>query len=380
MYKVTERQVGIAMFITILSLKLIIYPALVARFAQNDSYLSVILSFIIDFIFVILTISIIKKNKHKNLKEILDEGLGKILSKICLFFLMVYFLCKSVFAVKECHDFFFVLLYDDLDWLYFFIPILALAWFVLRKVIKAFSRTIEICWIVILFGLITAVFMSLDMVSIDNLLPVLENGLTPILDATLRTNFCFGDYFILLLFAGKINFEGKSANKIYGYVGLAYLIVIAFHIIFMGVFGSSSVIQSLAVSDVSLQSQVPLTNGRLEWLNIMIWTVTLILQFLLVMLCSKLCFEYLIPIKKENLSIAIIEVLVILGAYVFYFSFAKAIRIILNPYFYYTSLVIQVVIPLVIWLASIRINKNKDGGQGKIKEGCYGKTFKSPTQ
>ena len=154
MYKVTDRQVGIAMFITILSLKLIIYPALVARFAQNDSYISVILSILIDFIFVVLTISIIKKHPDKNLKEMLDEGLGKILSKICLFLLLIYFLCKSVFAVKECHDFFFVLLYDDLDWLYFFIPILALAWFVMRKGLKAFSRTIEVCWILILFGLI----------------------------------------------------------------------------------------------------------------------------------------------------------------------------------------------------------------------------------
>lgn len=379
MYKVTERQVGIAMFVTILSLKFIIYPALVARFAQNDAYLSVILSFIIDFIFVVLTISIVRKNPNKTLKEILDEGLGKFLSKICLFLLLVYFLCKSIFAVKECHDFFFVLLYDDLDWLYFFIPILTLAWYVLRKGIKAFSRTIEVCWIVILFGLITAVFMSLNMVSIDNLLPFLENGIGPIFNATLRTNFCFGDYFILLLFAGKINFENKSAKKIYGYVGLAYLIVVAFHVIFMGVFGASSVIQSLAVSDVSLQSQVPLTNGRLEWLNIMIWTITLILQFLLVMLCSKLCLEYLIPIKKESISIAIIEGLVVLGAYVFYFSFAKAIRIILKPYFFYTSLFIQVVVPICIWIASCRINR-KNKGLCDRKENFYEKNFKNSLQ
>lgn len=377
MCKVTDRQVGIAMFITILSLKLIIYPALVARFAQNDSYISVILSILIDFIFVVLTISIIKKHPDKNLKEMLDEGLGKILSKICLFLLLIYFLCKSVFAVKECHDFFFVLLYDDLDWLYFFIPILALAWFVMRKGIKAFSRTIEVCWILILFGLITAVFMSLNMVSSDNLLPFLDNGLMPIFDATLRTNFCFGDYFILLLFAGKINFENKSVKKIYVYIGLAYFIVIAFHIIFMGVFGKSSVIQTLAVSDVSLQSQVPLTNGRLEWLNIMIWTITLILQFLLVMMCSKLCFEYLIPIKKENISIAIIEVIVIIGAYVLYFSFAKAIRIILTPYFYLTSLAIQVLVPIFIWIASKRVSRKGGKGGQTVKEKEYEKTCES---
>lgn len=378
MYKVTERQAGIAMFITILSLKLIIYPALVARFAQNDSYLSVILSILIDFSFVILTISIIKRHPHKSIKQILDEGVGKFVSKICLILLLVYFLSKSIFAVKECHDFFFVLLYDDLDWLYFFIPILALAWFVMKKGIKAFSRTIEICWIVILFGLITAVFMSLDIISVDNFLPVLENGVYPIFNATIRTNFCFGDYFILILFSGKINFETKSAKKIYGYVGLAYFIVIAFHIIFMGIFGDASVIQTLAVSDISLQSQVPLTNGRLEWLNIIIWTVTLILQFLMVMMCSKLCLEYIVPIKNENISIAIIELIVIVGAYVLYFSFAKGIRIILSPYFYFASLIIQVIVPIILWIASSIVKKKEDKQQNKnSKEGGYEKTLEN---
>ena len=142
----------------------------------------------------------------------------------------------------------------------------------------------------------------------------------------------------------------------------------------MGIFGKSSVIQTLAVSDISLQAQVPLTNGRLEWLNIIIWTVTLILQFLLVMMCSKLCLEYVLPIKNEHISIAIIEGIVIFGAYVLYFSFAKGIRIILSPYFYYSSLFIQVVVPIILWIASCRLNnKNSINQSGKLKEGGYEK-------
>lgn len=377
MYKVTERQAGIAMFVTILSLKLIIYPALVARYAQNDSYLSVVLSLLIDFLFVITTISALKRHPNKDIKTILDEGVGKIISKICIFLLFVYFIAKSVFSVKECHDFFFVLLYDDLDWLYFFIPIMTLAWFVMRKGLKAYSRTIEICWIIILFGLITAVFMSLDMVLIDNFLPFLENGVEPIFNATLRTNFCFGDYFILILFAGKIKYDYKKpTRKIYGYVALAYFIVIGFHVIFVGIFGDASVIQSLAVSDIPLQSQVPLTNGRLEWLNIIIWTVTLILQFLMVMMCSKLCLEYLIPIKKENVSIAIVELIVVVGAYLLYFSFAKGIRITVSPFFYYSSLVVQVVLPIILWISSVIVKKKGrklDNSEGGTNEKVLGK-------
>lgn len=359
MFKATERQVGIAMFVSILSLKLLIYPALVSRYANNNAYLSVIFSFLIEFVFVVLTISALKKNPDKSFKELMESVFGKIVSKIIFVLLFFYFLAKAVLTMKECHNFFFVLLYDKLDWYYFIIPILTLAWFVLNKGLKSFSRTIEILWLIIILGTITSIFMTITRVDIDNYLPFMQNGFVPIGKATIVTNFSFGDYLILLLYAGNIKYEQKPTRKIYKYIIIADIVVILFHIVFVGVFGDISVMQSLAVSDLPMQSQVPLDDGRLEWVNIIIWTVTLIVQVLLMLLCAKNMLKNIFSVKGEFVYNVIITAIVVGCMYGLYFSLAHGVKIVISPYFYITSVVVQTLPVVMLYMASC-ITKSKN--------------------
>lgn len=359
MVKATERQVGIAMFVSILSLKLLIYPALVARYAQNDAYLSVILSFMIEFVFVVFTLSALKKNPDKTFKEIMEKTYGKLASKIVFLTLFAYFLSKCLLSMKECHNFFFVLLYDQLDWYYFIIPILTIGWFVLNRGLKSFSRTIEMCFVVIIIGTITSIFVSIGRVDFDNFLPFLQNGFLPVGRATIITNFSYGDYLILLLYAGNIKYEDKPTKKIYKYIFIANAVVILFHLVFVGVFGNVGVMQPLAVSDVPMQSQVPLDDGRLEWVNIIIWTVTLIVQILLMMLCAKNMLKNIFTVKNEFCYNAIIIGLLIAGMYGLYFSLAKGVEIVVAPYFYITSVVVQTLPIVLLYIASF-VCKSKD--------------------
>lgn len=372
MTKSTERQVGIAMFVSILSLKLLIYPALVARYAQNNAYLSVMLSFVIEFIFVLMTISGLKKNPDKTFKEIMENTYGKVVSKVVFVTLFAYFLSKCLLTMKECHNFFFVLLYDKLDWYYFIIPILVLGWFVLNRGLKSFSRTIEMCFVIIIIGTITSIFVSISRVDVDNFLPFLQDGFLPVGKATIVTNFSYGDYLILLLFAGNIKYEDKPAKKIYKYIFIANAVVILFHIVFVGVFGNVGVMQPLAVSDIPMQSQVPLDDGRLEWVNIIIWTVTLIVQILLMMLCSKNMLKNIFTVKNEFCYNVIIMALLIAGMYGLYFSLAKGVEIVISPYFYITSVIVQT-LPIVLLLIASSVCKSKNSlyanrQKGKVKK------------
>lgn len=359
MVKATERQVGIAMFVSILSLKLLIYPALVARYASNNAYLSVILSFLIEFVFVVMTLSALKKNPDMTFKEIMDKTYGKVASKVVFVTLFAYFLSKCILSMKECHNFFFVLLYEQLDWHYFIIPILVLGWFVLNRGLKSFSRTIEMCFVIIVIGTITSIFVSISRVDIDNFLPFLQDGFLPVGRATIITNFSYGDYLILLLYAGNIKYEDKPTKKIYKYIFIANFVVILFHIVFVGVFGNIGVMQPLAVSDVPMQSQVPLDDGRLEWVNIIIWTVTLIVQILLMMLCAKNMLKNIFTVKNEICYNAIIMVLLIGGMYGLYFSLAKGIEIVVSPYFYITSVIVQT-LPIVLLYIGSFVCKSKN--------------------
>ena len=100
----TSRQVSIILFISVVSLKLLVFPALVTREAGRDAYVSIFLYLIIEFIFVLLVLLFMRRYPHISFREAISTTLGDITSKIVYFVLFVYFLFKTLFLIKETYQ------------------------------------------------------------------------------------------------------------------------------------------------------------------------------------------------------------------------------------------------------------------------------------
>ena len=92
MNELTNRQLGVVISLSIISLKLFILPSLISYYALNDSYISVFISLMIEFVLILFVLKIMKCNPEKSLFEILQSKLGKVFPRIITAILAIFFL------------------------------------------------------------------------------------------------------------------------------------------------------------------------------------------------------------------------------------------------------------------------------------------------
>jgi len=311
MERVTSRQLGMLVFISVIGMKFVLVPALFSSFAGTDSYIAITLNLLLDFLTCLAYLYVIKQNPELNFKEFIQKTFGKMFSKVVFFLLFVYFLSKSLITLKSTHNYMLELLFDQLDNFTFIIPILAFLAFVMFKDSRTLARTVELFFYVVLIGVFFALFVSLSRMDIVNLFPVLENGVAPIFEGISRVSIAFGDYIVLLVLMGDYKKDKQSLGKVVKYAIFAILLVVVFYVLFVGIFGVIASSESLAISDMSLNSTSPVTVGRLDWISIMLWLITLILRVSILVFCANKCLVSCFDFKNNYPSIFIISLILI---------------------------------------------------------------------
>ena len=348
MGKLSSRQVGMLLFISIISTKFVLLPAIMVSIAGVESYFTLIIRMALDILTLIVCLWIINKNPNINFKECLEHSVGKAGSKIILVILYLYFSIKVLMTLKSMQNYMVEVLFDEFDLLHFLVPTMALLGFVIYKDLKVLARGVEFIFYAIFGLLIFGACLSLGKSHITNLVPFFDNGIEPIFNALLHSTICFGDYLVLLIIMGKYTPSKENTKRLWIYVFMGIGITVLFYINFVAVFGRFSVAEPFAISDIILNTNSPETIARLDWLIIIVWLISLILQCSLSLFCANECLCSVINFKHRETPVLInvvffsslliifasqIEVLIKL-------SFGTAVSIVL--------MVIQFGIPLIL--------------------------------
>lgn len=350
--QITNHQLGVVLSLSIISLKVLIFPAVVGSYALNDCYLSVFLSLCVDFMFVMLLVYVIKKNPNKTFYEVLEGSLGKVISKIIVSLLAVFFVFKALMSIKELQNYFVRFLFKDIQWSLFVFPLIALLIYIMNKSFRTFARSAEFFYYLVVAGAILSVLLPVRELKLYNLLPFMANGAKPIIGGSFFTTFQFGDFLVLLLCMGRFEYTKDTPKTIIKFTLITDLFIMLFFIIFVALFGDMVVNQGLAVSDVPLYSNMASNNGRLEWFSIVIWTIVLISQTGLMLVCTVECVEYVTSIKSRFWISVGVSVVIFLLLYAFYLNFADAIKIVCSAVFASSFMAFKVLTMLFLLIAS----------------------------
>ena len=224
----TSRQVSIILFISVVSLKLLVFPALITRETGRDAYISILLYLIIEFVFVLLVLLFMRKYPNLTLRDAIANSMGGVVSRIVYFVLFLYFLFKTLFLIKETHNYFLEVIFDSLPWIYFTIPLTAFICYVMSKSVKSMARTIELMfWFIVVCIGITAIAPS-HRIDILSILPVLENGIVPVFRGMFFSSFSFGDFLVIMMLMGRVNLEKGAFRKIILYGVFCMIFVTVF--------------------------------------------------------------------------------------------------------------------------------------------------------
>jgi len=353
MNQLTNRQVGMVISLSIISLKLFIFPSLISGYSQNDCYISVILSLAIEFVFILLVLWVMKKHPNKSLFEILQLKFGKWFPRILSAVLAVFFLGKSLVALKEVQNFLVQLLFEHITWWKFALPLLLLILYILNKSLRTFARSVQFFYWFVIAGAMLTVILPLQEVRFVNLLPFMANGFGPIIKGSFLTTFHFIDFFVLMILMGRVKYSDSTAKSIIKYTIFTYVFILLYFVVYVGLFGTILVNEGLLVSDIPLYSNYPSTNGRLEWLSMIVWTIVLVYQSALMLICARETISYTTGIKNNAwLSVGMCALMGVV-LYVAYLNYAGIIKVISSVAFNISLLSFAVILLIFLLICTI---------------------------
>lgn len=356
--QISDRQAAVLLAIGIVSLKLLILPALISRFTIRYSYVTIVLGVAIDFMFMLIILSIMKKFPHLTFSELIERSFGKFTRYILNFILAVYFFFKGVLIIKETHNYFNETLFENINWWFFVIPFLMLIFFMMLKDLKTIARSVEFFFWLIAVGIIFTIFVPIKTVDFTNLLPLFGRGSENIFTSLFYCNFSFGDYFVLLMVMGRVSFKPNSTKKIVTFALLSDFLLIAFYVIFVSVFGEIGVNQNLAISDLPLHSTITSAIGRLDWIIIIIWSITLIFQAGALFSKSCACLTESYKFKSKHIPATIIIVSIFIFIHHFYLDLEAILELIISLPFSIITCAIQILYPVILIIAALKQKDN----------------------
>ena len=211
----TKRQAIILFACLIISFKVQRLPALLCDDFGRDSYIALILFFVVDFLILLMVLAVYKKMGNYTIYEYIEKNAGKFWLIVFCVLTIVFFMFKGVIAYKQIHEFFANTLFNRLPWKYFGFIFIALLILMIRNGFKIIGRTSELYVYLMAFCIVAIV--ALGVVSADylRLLPILDIDINESVPNLIKYSCWFLDPIILLYFGGRVKEDPKHIKKGY---------------------------------------------------------------------------------------------------------------------------------------------------------------------
>ena len=158
--KINYRQLSIMLFMSFIALKFLVLPSVLYLHSSNMSWLVVLTLMILDGIYAILTIDLMRKNQNKNINEFMKSTIGPVLTKVFLFILAIKFALQVANIVKGLEFFVTENFYNNFSWILYILPLIALTGFMMYKGLRNIARVQEIFFLSIVVGCLYIAFKS----------------------------------------------------------------------------------------------------------------------------------------------------------------------------------------------------------------------------
>ena len=349
--KITTRQLSIFIIIGFFITKIHALPALMANYVDESLYLPILINFLIDFLLLLVVISLNKSNE--TFLTLQQNTFGKVGGKIVCFFYFLFFMAKALVPIFEQESSIELTFYETQPLLITFLPYFAICFYFIIKGFKAILKSIEILLPFFIISIFVIVFLSLGEARFSSLLPLFSKSPMQILKSSLFTLIWFGDPIYILYFSGHLDFSKNYKKSVITSFIITAIFTTFFFILFYAVFDSISPRQYFAPIKMSKYSLTLSNIGRLDYLSSMILTLisTFITTLPLVFASLSLndCFNF----KNKFISPIIVVLLQFILAIITENDFLRSIKFISN-YVVYFFIIMTYVLPFIIFLKAKR--------------------------
>lgn len=359
MMKINYRQVSLLVMMSFISVKLMALPSLLSHDADNMGWIVPAVMMLVDFVYALLLLDLMKKNETQNFYEFAKQTLGVVVAKIVLAILACYYAIVLAIIGKGLELFIIQNLYEEMSWFLFGVPLMAVVGFMVYKGVRNIARVCEFFWIPVVVACVYIAVKAFQGVDITSFLPMFQQGVKPVAWAMFKYIAWFGSSTFLLMLFGDVEFGNAKKRNLILFCLIAYVVVQLLNFVFYGLFGVTSPTHQFSISDIAQFNGSRSSIGELSWLVVSLWVVAQIAQFALYGYCFVKAIMFLFNIKSPTVGI------LFLYAYIIFWGVwgTKTMQpevIFYQPITSWLTIVVAYILPIVLWIGhGVNVHKQK---------------------
>ena len=320
--------------------------------AGRDGFISYIFAFIPQVLGLVFIVLLAKQNAGKSFGALCQECFGKVVTKIIMAVLFVFFAVRILGIDFEIQNFLLEVFYEELYSKVFIIPFFLVVIYVALKGPRIFARLSEIFLPFGLLVLLYTLIIAISNAKIINALPILANGFAPALSGIKFALSQMGDFLAVLFFIENIEIkhDEKPALALGIAGGVTALFMTGFYFLFVSVFGNVAISLKEGIIRMTQFSTALNVNFRIDGLSAVMWLPLNVILLCLHFFCAGKALGYIFNIKT-NKAIFITFLLFILAKFLPFVTNELVFAFEVN-YFIYVSIILQLFLPVALYLTS----------------------------
>ena len=350
--KISIRQLICISTVLLISMRVIIEPSYMFLSAGRDGFISCLFAFAVQIIGLVFIMLVVRKNQGKSFGLIFEECFGVAVTKIIMILLFVFFSLKIISVDFEMQNFLLEVFYEELYSKVFLIPFFLVVIYVALKGPRIFARLSELFLPFGVFVLIYTLIIAMGNVQMLNSLPILANGIKPVLSGTKYGLSQMGEFLAILFLTENIEIKNseKPVRSILITSSICAVFMTGFYFLFVSVFGDVAISLKEGIIRMTQFSTSLNVNFRIDGISAVMWLPLNVILLCINFYCAGKTLVYIFNIKL-NLSIFIEFVLFIILKFIPLVT-SEAILAFETNYFVYASLLLQIVLPFALFLVS----------------------------
>jgi len=247
--KISTLQMEFMIIPAIIATGVLSIPSISGKYARHDMWMTPIVGSIIGFITVYIVWKLHQLFPKLTPFQYSEKILGKVVGRIFSLFLIFFFLHDTGIVIRQYSDFITSNVMRETPSVVFSISITFVSALAVRGGIEVIARSAVICTTIFLCVSLVLLLLIKD-VEVSYMLPILEDGLLPVMKGALVHTAWFSEFFLLAFIYPFINTRGKGLKS--GMKASLYvmLLLLYFHLFVLTILEVSAVNQLYPVHSI----------------------------------------------------------------------------------------------------------------------------------
>jgi spore germination protein KB len=337
----------------------------IATGAMQDAWISLIIAIMAGCILFFVYIKLFELYPDLPFTKYIQEILGKYAGKFVASVYIVYFIYIGARVLRDFEELLVISLYNATSLISIGILMMFLTMYAIFKGFETFARVNEFCFYVIILIIVTVVGFEIigDLIKINHLRPVLENGWTPVMKAAfpLTVTFPFGEIIVLTMlmpYLKKIDVAWKVGIPAMIFSGSILTLITVVNIAILG----ADVVERATYPILTAVSYINIANfiQRLDSLIVIVMVVGGFIKIAIFFFCAMIGAADLFDVKKSDKLTYPIAVTIVISSIWMAPNYLEHYKEGLDIVPYYLHIPLQIVTPIVLLVIALIQKKKKD--------------------